>query len=130
MSSLIATKHDIKCRNRLKDINDMVVFEEKELDGEHYSNKMKKLAVEVVNSFVDDLLPIYKINRYNIVSKDHKYSYQVRTKAQNYLDRHYEAVNWFISGEALKSIWFDILGFSEISNDLLTDLVHRKIENE
>lgn len=102
-------------------------FNNNYVDEDSFESKMKKMAIEVINSFIGDILSVKQIKKY-CKSLNGKISYHKKSMIQMKLDRHINAVDWFNSGEACNSIWFKILNWENIGKKRLIDLVNKKIE--
>ena len=100
----------------------------KSINRNSYTVRMKKMAIEVTLSYVTDILSLKKIKKYLKVINNIKSSYKEKNFAQLMLDRHYKSVDWFCSGEACESIWFEILDMHNIGIEKMITLVHKKIE--
>lgn len=94
-----------------------------ECEDEGYKN----LAIEIILSYVDDILPKERVLKYVENIKTSK-SYSSRYESLLFLKKHTDAVRWFVSGEALNSVWFLILGLDDVGEKALSNLIHRRIE--
>lgn len=93
-----------------------------------YLSKIKVMATEIIVSAIIDILSIDKIKECINVLLDNNAEYYKKITSQIMLSNHVDSVNWFSSGEALESIWFEILGINFIKKKFIMNMVHERIE--
>ncbi len=95
-------------------------------DSEQY--RFRKMAVEIILSFINDILTIPKLRKFcNIIADENIPNYK-KTFAQLMIDRHVNALNWFCDKDVEHSIWFEILGW-RVDRNRMMNIVHERIEN-
>ena len=98
-------------------------------DKDSLSYRMKHMAVEVVMSFIADILTIKQIKEQLKIANNSKSTFQEESAAKAKLDLHYASVNWF-THDSIESVWFEALGLDKVGKQKIIDLVHRKVEGE
>lgn len=119
--------------SKYKDLEDCFDVNYKEtlyrLENEESLNyKIRYMAYEVIDSAIVDLMTNKKLNCFLKVINDKKSSVSNKLYAQRQVKRHYDALRWFASGEALNSLWFKILGV-DVSQGDITKMINQRTKS-